>query len=80
MADDDEKLLTMEELAARMGCTTQAIRASMRTDNLPGRKVGSRWLFAWSEVVRWVGGGTWASEKARRQEHGDGADEVQGEE
>ena len=71
---DDEKLMTLEELAARMGCTTQAIRASMRTDNLPGRKVGSRWLFAWSEVVRWVGRGTWQSEKARRQEQDDGAD------
>lgn len=71
---DDEQLLSMQELADRMGCTTQAIRASMRDDGLPGRKVGSKWVFAWSQVIRWVGSGSWQSEKARRAVSHDDAD------
>lgn len=71
---EHEELLSMQELADRIGCTTQAIRESMRTDGLPGRKIGSRWFFAWSEVIRWVGAGSWKSEKARRAVSHDDAD------
>ena len=63
---EDEKLLSMEELAARLGVSTQAVRQAMREDDLPGRKIGSKWFFAWSEIVYWIGRGTWASEKGRR--------------
>ena len=63
---DYEELLSMDELAARLGVTTQAVRQAMREDDLPGRKVGSRWFFAWSEIIYWIGRGTWASEKGRR--------------
>lgn len=61
------EVLTMEELAQWLDCTTQAIRQAMREDGLPGRKIGSRWCFSKTAIDQWLAGGTWASEKARRK-------------
>ena len=73
----DKEFLQIEELSAELGVTTVAIRASMKDDGLPARKVGGKWFFSRQAIHAWLGKGTWQSEKARRgadEEDDDGAE------
>lgn len=62
----EKDFLQLEELAAELGVTSVAIRASMKDDDLPARKIGGKWFFSRQAIHEWLGQGTWASEKARR--------------
>ena len=62
----DKDFLQLEELAKELGVTSVAIRASMKDDDLPARKIGGKWFFSRQAIHAWLGQGTWSSEKARR--------------
>ncbi len=55
MAEDHE-VLTTEEAAALLRVSTKTVLSLVRSDTLPGEKVGRAWRFPKSDVLTYVRG------------------------
>jgi excisionase family DNA binding protein len=52
-----KEILDFEEAAAFLGISTKTFAKVLRTEDLPGRKVGREWKFSRSALLAWVGSG-----------------------
>jgi len=70
----DAKLLTIEELAIKLGCSVSTVRRAVRDEGLPAYRVSKRCVrFDWTAVS------TWAKRSRRWKPFADGQGESNGE-
>ena len=50
-------VLTLEEVAALLSVSVEAVRELAESSELPGRRIASEWRFARSAVLDWLAGG-----------------------
>ncbi|HEX4035893.1 MAG TPA: helix-turn-helix domain-containing protein [Solirubrobacteraceae bacterium] len=50
-------VLTLEEVAALLSVSTEAVRELAESGELPGRRIASEWRFARAAVLDWLAGG-----------------------
>jgi len=51
-------VLTLEEAAALLSVSAEAVRELAESGELPGRRIASEWRFARAAVLEWLAGGT----------------------
>lgn len=54
---DRKEILDFNEAAAFLGISTKTFSKILKTEDLPGRKVGREWKFSRSALLEWVGSG-----------------------
>lgn len=54
----EKEVLDFQEAAAFLGVSTKTFSKVLRTENLPGRKVGREWKFAKAALLAWLGSGS----------------------
>jgi excisionase family DNA binding protein len=52
-----DAILDFHEAAAFLGVSTKTFAKVLRTEDLPGRKVGREWKFSKAALLAWVGSG-----------------------
>lgn len=52
---DSGKLYTVSETAKILAVTDQTVRKHLGEKNLPGKKIGRRWLVKGSEIQKFIG-------------------------
>jgi excisionase family DNA binding protein len=52
-----DEVLTLEEVAAFLKLSPEAVRARAEEGELPGRRFGKEWRFARTAVLAWLAGG-----------------------
>ncbi len=57
LAPNEKEILNLDEAAAFLGVSLRTFLKTLRTENLPGRKVGREWKFSRSALVAWVAAG-----------------------
>jgi excisionase family DNA binding protein len=53
----DERWLTVDEICAYLSVTNETIYKWIERQNMPGHRVGRRWMFKQAEVDAWVKSG-----------------------
>lgn len=61
---DNERWVTVDEVATHLGVTRDSVYRWMAKKDLPAHQVGRRWRFRLSEVDQWVESGQAASSDA----------------
>lgn len=54
---ETERWLSLEEIAAHIGCSKDTIRTWIKKETIPHHKVGRQYKFKLSEVDRWIESG-----------------------
>jgi excisionase family DNA binding protein len=49
-----DEVLNIEQVAALLSVTTEAVGDAVRTAGLPGRRIGTEWRFARQAVLAWL--------------------------
>lgn len=61
----DDEVLTLQEVAAFLKLSPDAIRSRAEDGDLPGRRFGNEWRFARLAVLAWLAGGDRPRRKRR---------------
>lgn len=65
-----DEVLTLEEVAAFLKLSQDAVRSRAEEGDLPGRRFGSDWRFALTAVLAWLADGEAPKDKGRRRRSG----------
>ena len=69
--NETERWISVEEIAAHLGISKEAIYRWLEKEKIPAHRVGRLWKFKASEVDQWVfKGGAAAFESQQEQQNG----------
>lgn len=53
----DEKLMTVKQVADKLSCSEEWVRQQCRKNKWPHMKLGSRYVFSWSDLMSHLNSG-----------------------
>ena len=68
---EQERWLSVEEIAAHLGCNRDTIYKWIERKQMPAHKLGKLWKFKATEVDEWIRGGK-AGEDVEQEKKSDG--------